>query len=168
MRRSVAGPSVACGKAWLATTLLLAISLPATAQDARDEWPEGSAMHSVYVEAERLQAGRAELEQAHAELLKAIGDDPAAPSPLARAVANQHAHWLEYVGADCDLAGTLTGAGGAWPAVHGLSCEIETIADRLEAVRGATACLRQLSHDPYRYEQFECLGTLVEWSMEGN
>lgn len=168
MRRRPAGPNVARGKAWLATALLLAISLPAIAQDARDEWPEGSAMHSVYVEADRLQAGRAALEQAHGELLGAIGGDPAKPPPLARALANQHARWLEHMQADCELAGTLTGAGGDWPTVHGLACQTGSIADRLELVRGASACLRQLGPDAYRFEQFDCLGTLVAWSMEGN
>lgn len=124
-------------------------------------------MHSMYVEADRLQAGRAELEQAHRDLISAMGDSPSDPSPLARAVADQHTRWLEYVRADCELAGTLTGAGGAWPAVHGLSCEIETIAGRLEVVRRATACLSQLDPDAHRYEQFECLDNLVAWSIEG-
>lgn len=167
MHRNLACPRATFGKACLAT-LLLAIFLPALAQDARDEWPEGSAMHSVYVEADRLQAARAELEQAFADLQNAIGGEPADPPPLARAVANQHAHWLEYVRADCELAGTLTGAGGAWPAVHGLSCQIESITDRLEIVRGATACLSQLSPDTYRFEQFECFEKMVAWSPEGN
>lgn len=168
MHRSPAGPQATCGKAWLAASLLLAISLPALAQDARDEWPEGSAMHSAYVEAERLEAGRAELEQAHADLLSAIGGDPADPPPLARAVARQQADWLEYVHSDCVLAGTLTGAGGAWPTVHGLTCQVESIAERLEVVRGATACLNQLSPDAYGFEQFECFDKMVAWSMQGN
>lgn len=168
MRTSPVCPQATSGRTWLATILLLAISLPALAQDARDEWPEGSAMHSVYVEAERLQASRAELEQAHADLFNAIRGDSANPSPLARAVANQHAHWLEYVRADCELAGTLTGAGGAWPTVHGLSCQIESIADRVEVVRGATACLSQLGSEAYQFEKFECLGKLAAWSMGGN
>lgn len=168
MHSNPAGRRATFGNAWLATTLLLAMSLPAFTQDARDEWPEGSAMHSAYVEAERLQAGRAELEQAHADLLDAIGGNPADPPPLARGLASQHAHWLDYVRADCELAGTLTGAGGAWPSVHGLSCQIESIFERLEVVRGATACLRQLSPDAYRFEQFECLEKMVAWSMEGN
>jgi len=168
MRTNPVGPQATSGKAGLATTLLLAMSLPVLAQDAQDEWPEGSAMHSVYVEAERLQASRAELEQAHADLFNAIRGDSANPSPLARAVANQHTHWLEYIRADCELAGTLTGAGGAWPAVHGLTCQIESIDDRGEMVRGATACLGQLGSDAYQFEKFECLGKLAPWSMKGN
>ena len=168
MRRIPAGPQVSFGKAWLAATLLLAASLPAFAQDARDEWPEGSAMHSLYVEAERLKAGRAELEQADADLLRAIGGDAADPPPLARAVARQQADWLAYVDSDCELAGTLTGAGGAWPTVHGLSCRVESIADRMKVIRGATACLGQLRAEAYEFEKFECLEKLVAWSMAGN
>lgn len=168
MRRNLLGLKLRFGKTWPATLLLLATSLPALAQDARDEWPEGSAMHSMYVEAERLEAARADFEQAIANLQNAIGGDPADPPPFARAVANQQARWLEYVRADCELAGTLTGAGGAWPAVHGLSCQIESIVERLEVVRGATACLGQLGPDAYRFEQFECLEKTVAWSMAGN
>ena len=103
-----------------------------------------------------------------AGLLSAIGGDPADPPALARAVARQQADWLEYVRSDCELAGTLTGAGGAWPTVHGLTCQAESIADRLEVVRGATACLSRLSPDAYGFEQSECLGKMVAWSMEGN
>ena len=104
----------------LAAAMLLVMPLATLAQDARDEWPEGSAMHTLYVHG------------------------------------------------DCELAGTLTGAGGAWPTVHGFSCEIESIAARLEVVRAATACLRESGPGARQYEQFGCLQPLVAWSMEGN
>src|SRR5690606_38210449 len=103
-----------------AAAMLLVMPLATLAQDARDEWPEGSAMHTLYVHG------------------------------------------------DCELAGTLTGAGGAWPTVHGFSCEIESIAARLEVVRAATACLRESGPGARQYEQFGCLQPLVAWSMEGN
>ena len=70
--------------------------------------------------------------------------------------------------ADCELAGTLTGADGHWPIVHGLGCQIEAMADRLEVVRAATACMHGLAPEAYRFERLECLGNLVAWSQEGN
>ena len=97
-----------------------------------------------------------------------LGGDAADPPPLTRVVASHQAQWLAYVRIDCELAGTLTGAGGAWPTVHGLSCEIESIAARLEVVRAATACLRESGPAARQYEQFGCLQPLVAWSMEGN
>ena len=151
-----------------AVAALLAMPLLTHAQDARHEWPEGSAMHTLYVEGERLQAGRAALDQAHANLLEALDTDPADPSPLARAVASQHAQWLAYHHADCELAGALTGAGGTWPTVHGISCKNETIAERLDVVRRATTCLRQSAPDGPRYERLGCLQELVTWSIRGN
>jgi len=152
----------------LAAAMLLVMPLATLAQDARDEWPEGSAMHTLSVQSGRLQAHRAELEQAHAGLLEALGGDPADPSPLVRSLASHQAQLLAYVHGDCELAGTLTGAGGAWPTVHGFSCEIESIAARLEVVRAATACLRESGPGARQYEQFGCLQPLVAWSMEGN
>lgn len=149
-----------------AIAVLLAMPPVTHAQDARNEWPKGSAPHTLYVQGERLQADRTSLDQAHASLLEALDNDPTASSSLARSVASQQAQWLAYRHADCELAGTLTGAGGAWPSVHGLNCEIESIAERLEVVRSATACLHQSGPDAPRYEQLECLQGLVAWSME--
>lgn len=168
MPRNAAERQPAIGRARWVATLWLAISLFALAGEDRHAWPEGSAMHALYLQGERLEDIRAELGQAHAGLLDAFGDDPAAPSPLARAVANHQASWLAYVHADCELAGTLTGADGHWPVVHGLGCQIEAMADRLEVVRAATACMHGLAPEAYRFERLECLGNLVAWSQEGN
>jgi len=153
--------------ALLALAAPLAAALALTAGDTGHKWPEGSAMHTMQLEKERLDSGRASLDQAHADLLGALGGkDADNPSALARAVASQHETWLAYSHADCALAGTLTGAGSSWPIVHGLSCEAEVVEQRLEVVRGATACLQKLGADTPDYEQFECLQGLVAWSMQ--
>ena len=149
------------------TTVLLALALSAVAgvapaQDARHEWPEGSAMHTLYVESGRLQASRASLVEARAGLLAALGDDPADPSPVTRLVAVQHRSWLAYAQADCELAGLLTGAGGAWPIVHGLTCETAQLERRREAIGNAMACLRALPAPAVPYRQHECLQGLVD------
>src|SRR5690606_31213532 len=92
----------------LSIAALVALACGARAQDARHEWPEGSAMHTLYVETERLEASRATLAGAHAGLLAAFDDAPDDPSPLARLVASQYARWLAYSSTDCELAGMLT------------------------------------------------------------
>src|SRR5690625_742320 len=55
---------------------VLALTLPAThpaaAHNDGYEWPEGSAMHSIQLESERLDAGLAALDEAHASLMDAM------------------------------------------------------------------------------------------------
>lgn len=76
--------------------------------------------------------------------------------------------WLAYRDSDCELAGVLTGAGGAWPSVHGLSCRIEHARQRIAALDAATECLHDLAPDARRHGQPGCLGGLVDWEMQGN
>src|SRR5690606_16830649 len=85
MPRNAAERQPAIGRARWVATLWLAISLSALAGEDRHAWPEGSAMHALYLQGERLEDIRAELGQAHAGLLDAFGDDPAAPPPRLRA-----------------------------------------------------------------------------------
>lgn len=150
----------------LLASALITLTSCAHARDARDDWPEGSAMHTMYVVNEQLQISRAALNEAHARLLTALDDNADPPSPLARAVASQHQKWLAYRSIDCELAGALTGAGGAWPGVHGLTCQTEQISQRLEVVNSASACLRALPPDGPGYEQLQCLNGLVDWAMQ--
>lgn len=152
----------------LAATALITVAPCAHAQDGRDDWPEGSAMHTLYVVGDELEAARAVLSTAHDRLLAAIDGDADEVSPLARAVTSQHESWLAYRNADCELAGVLTGAGGAWPSVHGMSCRIEHITQRSKAVDTAGTCLRALPTDSVGYERLECLQELVDWTMQGN
>ncbi len=123
-------------------------------------------MHTLHVEAERLQAAHATLAAARAGLVTALGGEADAPPPLAHAVASQHEHWLAYVEADCELAGTLTGAGGSWPAVHGLSCQNQRVAMRIGEVERAATCVRGLQPTD-TYGRYGCLQGLVHWSLGG-
>lgn len=152
----------------LTAAALIALTSCASAQDARDDWPEGSAMHTLYVVNDQLQATRAALGEAHGRLLTALDGDADPPPPLARAVASQHETWLAYRDADCELAGALTGAGGAWPSVHGVTCRIDHFTQRIETVDSANTCLRALPPGSPGYEQLACLNGLVDWSMQGN
>lgn len=152
----------------LAAVALFALAPCAHSQDGREAWPEGSAMHTLYVVGDELDAARAALAEAHERLITAIDGDADGISPLAHAVASQHESWLAYRSADCELAGLLTGAGGAWPSVHGISCRIEYITQRTRVVDAAGSCLRALPADSASHEQQECLQGLVDWEMRGN
>lgn len=152
----------------LAAMALITLAPCAHAQDGREDWPEGSAMHTLYVVGDELDTARAALSKAHGRLLTALDGDADETSPLARAVTSQHESWLAYRNADCELAGTLTGAGGAWPSVHGMTCRIEHLTRRIEVVDSASSCLRALSTDSAGYERLECLQELVDWEMQGN
>lgn len=150
---------------------VLALTLPAThpaaAHNDGYEWPEGSAMHSMQLESKRLDAGLAALDEAHASLMDAMtGNEARSPSALAQAVATHHEKWLAYTQADCELAGTLTGAGASWPIVHGLGCHAQAVEERLEIVRSATACLQQLDAGAPDFDRLECLQGLAAWSMQ--
>lgn len=148
--------------ALLTFALTLATTHAAPAQDGGHEWPEGSAMQSMQLESERLDAGLAALERAHGNLMAALGgNEPGSQRALARAVATHHEKWLAYAQADCELAGTLTGAGTSWPIVHGLGCHAQAVEQRLATIQGATACLQQMDTELSDFERLECLQELV-------
>ncbi len=130
--------------------------------------PPGSATHTLQLLSAQLDVAHATLADAHSGLIHALGGATTDPPPLARAVGNQHQQWLTFRNADCELAGTLTGAGGAWPSVHGMSCRIEHINHRLETVQQACDCASALPEDAYAFERYACLTELVDWQMEGN
>ncbi|MDH5833424.1 lysozyme inhibitor LprI family protein [Luteimonas kalidii] len=140
----------------------LAFAGPATAQDGREQWPEGSARHTLLVEAEREQALRPALDAAYARLLAAFDDTADDPAPLAQAVAAQQQAWLAYRDSDCQLAGMLTGAGGAWPHVHALTCSNALLAQRTAVLDTAAACLQRLPVERYPSDEEACLQPLVD------
>lgn len=145
----------------------LALAGQAFAQDDRDQWPEGSARHTLLVEAEREQVLRSALDAAHARLLDAFDDAPDDPDPLARAVDAQQQAWLAYRGNDCQLAGMLTGAGGAWPHVHALTCGNTMLAQRTALLDAAATCLKELPDGHHRSDVEACLQPLVDAPMDG-
>lgn len=143
----------------------LALAGGAAGQDDRALWPEGSARHTLFVEAEREQSLRTALEAAYHRLLDAFGDAPDDPSPLLYTVAAQHQAWLAFRGSDCQLAGMLTGAGGAWPQVHGLVCSNDLLAERIAVLDCAATCLQQLPAERYPSDEQACLQPLVDRTL---
>lgn len=148
-------------------TLLLApcISLQLSArqpQDGRDQWPEGSAMHTAYVFADRRDEAQARLEESQAQLVRLA----AAHAPVhignraSAAIEGEHATWLAYRDAACELYGALTGAGGTWPSTHALGCEADWTARRLDTVNAAVRCIEALPEETRDLDLPDCLTPL--------
>ncbi len=152
----------------LAAAALVTLMPCAQAHDDPDAPPKGSATHSLLVVGDELETAGAALSEAQHRLSVALGGEAGEPPRLARAVASLHESWLAYRNADCELAGALTGAGGAWPAVHGITCRIDHLTQRTEVLDSATSCLQALPLDSYDFERLECLQALVDWEMQGN
>ena len=146
-----------------AAILALTMPLSLAAQDGRSDWPEGSAMHTTYVMAERVDAATAQLEARHAELLELVEAHRSLHMGLRvpSALEAEHAAWPAYRSAACELFGALTGAGGTWPTTHALDCEAQLTEQRLSAVTAALACIRALPLDEREFGHAVCLAPLA-------
>lgn len=146
----------------LASTTVLA---PALAQqlDQKDYWPEGSSMHTGFLMAERRDAAEAQLAEKQAELMAlVIGNQARYPDQrLVSALESQHAAWLVYRTAECELFGALTGAGGTWPTTHALGCDGQQTEQRVEEVVAAIDCIESLPAEDREFGQNACLYRLA-------
>ncbi|MGY0798157.1 lysozyme inhibitor LprI family protein [Lysobacter sp. A286] len=149
----------------LATAIMVA---PVLAQDKRSDWPEGSSMHTGFLMAERRDAAEAQLEQQQARLMAlVIGSRTRFPDQrLVSALQSQHAAWLVYRTAECELFGALTGAGGTWPTTHALGCDGQQTEQRVEEVAMAIACIEALPAEEREFSQNACLYPLAPISGE--
>lgn len=147
---------------------LLAVAGCANAQDTRDAAPEGSAVHTLDVVGDDWAAAQSALAGAHERLLAALDGNADRPSRLARAVRLQHEGWIAYRNADCTLNGILTGAGGDWPTVHGMTCKVEHASRRISTLDAATRCLHALAPGAPNFERRECLQALVDRDGQGD
>jgi uncharacterized protein YecT (DUF1311 family) len=154
----------------LAAAAIVAVltPLPLAAQDRKSDWPEGSAMHTAYLMAERGDAATAQLEARHAELLALVEAhrSPYMGTRVPAALQAGHAAWPAYRSAACELFGALTGAGGTWPTTHALDCEAQLTEQRLADVTAALACIRALPVDEREFGQAGCLAPLAPDGIE--
>lgn len=155
----------------LGTVLALAAMAtlaPAVAQNQKSDWPEGSSMHTTFLMVERRDAAELELEDRQAELLaQVIGNQAEFPDArLVAALESQHAAWLVYRTAECELFGALTGAGGTWPTTHAIGCEAQQTEQRVGRVVSTHACIEALAADARQFGQNACLYRLASISGE--
>jgi uncharacterized protein YecT (DUF1311 family) len=124
-------------------------------------------MHTGLLLVERQKVVEKTLAQKHEELIKIVSSSTG-PSGrviggerLLTALKTQHEAWLKYRTEECELIGSLTGAGGTWPSTYANKCEVNHTKQRLRRVRSAIRCVEKLPTDKRWYEQTDCLQQLA-------
>ena len=130
-------------------------------------WPEGSAMHTGLVLVQRQAAVEKRLEENHSELLMLVSSETQAEHSVAPderllgALTIQQAAWLKYRSEECELIGSLTGAGGTWPSTYANRCNLNHTEHRNRRVRSAIRCIKRLPRETRTFGQNRCLQQLA-------
>jgi uncharacterized protein YecT (DUF1311 family) len=156
------------------TLLLLAlasvpvISLAETECSDRPEcWPEGSSMHTGLLLLEKQKSIEKLLVSKHEELVKLVSATTSsdgkshADERLVMALKTQQSAWLKYRSDECELIGSLTGAGGTWPSTYANRCDVNLNEQRLRQVQSAIRCIEKIPNEKRLYEQNTCLQQLA-------
>jgi uncharacterized protein YecT (DUF1311 family) len=77
------------------------------------------------------------------------------------ALKSQESAWLKYRTDECELIGSLSGAGGTWPSTYANQCESNLTDQRLRRVRSALACVAKIPSDKRLFDQNACLYQLA-------
>jgi uncharacterized protein YecT (DUF1311 family) len=145
----------------------LAVAAEVECTDRPECWPEGSSMHTGLLLVERQKTLEKTLAQKHEELIKTVSSatgpsgDVMGGERLLTALKTQQEAWLKYRTDECELIGSLTGAGGTWPSAYANKCETNHTEQRLRRVRAAIRCVEKLPIEKRWYEQNNCLQQLA-------
>ena len=103
------------------------------------------------------------LTRKHEELIKLISSssNDRVDERLVAALKTQQAAWLKYRNEECELIGSLTGAGGSWPSTYANECVENHTIQRLRRTRSAIACIKKIPNDNRIFEQNRCLQQLA-------
>ncbi len=131
-----------------------------------EDWPEGSAMHTGLLLVKERDKLDKQLADKHEELLKLLtaappGETSGTDPRLIAAIKSQEAAWLKYRTDECELVGTLTGAGGSWPSTYAVKCEVKLTKQRLRTMQSAAQCIKKSRPEDRLSEQNECLSQLA-------
>lgn len=122
-------------------------------------------MHTMLVLGEEGESLERALAAKHDELVRVVAtsstDGLAVDSRLLAALKAQQDAWLTYRTDECELIGSLTGAGGTWPSTWALDCEVKHTRSRLLQVRSAISCIENIPALKRIFEQNECLQQLA-------
>jgi uncharacterized protein YecT (DUF1311 family) len=130
-------------------------------------WPEGSAMRTGLLLVERRKDLEKTLAQSHTELIRVVSSGsgpnavPLGGERLLSALKSQQEAWLNCRAQECELVGSLSGAGGAWPSTYATKCEVDRTEQRLRRIRSAIRCVESLPMDQRWLEQNGCLQQLA-------
>ena len=133
--------------------------------DKPECWPEGSAMHTGLLLVEKQRAAEIALATKHEELIKLVLTSSVngitVDERLLTALKTQQAAWLKYRTEECELIGSLTGAGGSWPSTYANQCETNHTQLRLRRISSAISCIEKIASDRRIFEQNRCLQQLA-------
>ena len=133
--------------------------------DRPECWPEGSAMRSGLLLVQQQNAAEKLLANKYEALLKLVAssatEEKRVDERLLAALKSQQAAWLKYRKEECELIGTLTGAGGTWPSTYANKCVVNQTDQRLRRVRSAMRCIEKISNEQRFFEQNNCLQQLA-------
>lgn len=133
--------------------------------DRPECWPEGSSMHTGLLLVQQQNSAEKLLASKHEELVKLVSSSSAegirVDERLLAALKTQQAAWLKYRTEECELVGSLTGAGGTWPSTYANRCEVNHTDQRLRRVRSAIRCIEKIPNEKRIFEQNNCLQQLA-------
>jgi uncharacterized protein YecT (DUF1311 family) len=133
--------------------------------DRPECWPEGSSMRTGLLLVQQQQQVEILLASKHDELVKLVSSSSTDEIPvdgrLLAALKTQQVAWLKYRAEECELIGSLTGAGGTWPSTYANKCEANHTDQRLRRVRSAIRCIQKIPMENRRFEQNNCLQQLA-------
>jgi uncharacterized protein YecT (DUF1311 family) len=135
--------------------------------DLPECWPEGSAMHTGLLLVQRQRIVEQRLERNHAQLITLVSsaksDDGTVVTDerLLEALKTQQVAWLRYRNEECELIGSLTGAGGGWPSTYASRCNLNHAEQRDRRVRSAIRCIERLPGETRLFDQNNCLQQLA-------
>jgi uncharacterized protein YecT (DUF1311 family) len=133
--------------------------------DRPECWPEGSSMHTGLLLVQQQKVVEKLLASKHDDLIKLVSSSSSSGIPvdgrLLAALKTQQAAWLKYRAEECELIGSLTGAGGTWPSTYANKCELNHSEQRLRRVRSAIRCIEKIPLEKRPFEQNNCLQQLA-------
>ncbi|MGM8229078.1 lysozyme inhibitor LprI family protein [Cellvibrio sp. ARAG 10.3] len=135
--------------------------------DRPECWPEGSAMHTGLVMAEKRRKISHQLETKHAELIALLAASPDhggnvnPDSRIISALKKQQPAWEEYTTEECELIGSLTGAGGSWPSTYATRCKLNLMEERLRRINSSIKCIQKIPLEARWMDQSSCLQQLA-------
>lgn len=122
-------------------------------------------MHTGLLLVQRQRAVEKLLASKHDELIKLVSSSSRDGIPvdgrLLAALKTQQAAWLKYRAEECELIGSLTGAGGTWPSTYANKCDVNHTEQRLRRVRSAIQCVEKIPLEKRVFEQNNCLQQLA-------
>jgi uncharacterized protein YecT (DUF1311 family) len=95
------------------------------------------------------------------ESANASFEDSKVDTRLLEALKTQQAAWLNYRDFECELIGSLTGAGATWKSTYAGECVRNLTDQRLIRVRHAMRCIRRMPEEKRVFDQQSCLQQLA-------